>query len=80
MARTIYNENCDLSVMEKEKIERYANELFERGISEAYIPLGKRDVCLKRKDDDRSVFEIFGMNNTLERNEELVTRFNKRKK
>jgi hypothetical protein len=80
MAQATYNDRCDLNQEEQKVVEDHATYLFSIGAIESYLPLGKKDVCLKRESSSHPTFDVFAMHNTLARNEEHVTRFNKRKK
>lgn len=82
MAIAEFNETCNqtFNVAERASIERFAEGMFRNDTIEAYLPLGKKEVCLKRGSTREKTVEVFLMNGTLEMNDELVTRFNKRKK
>lgn len=61
-------------------IEKHAGKMFRTDAIESYLPIGKKEVCLKRNSVMEKTIEVFLMNNTLEMNDALVTRFNKRTK
>lgn len=65
---------------EQKKITDFAGTMFRKDHIEAYLHLGKKEICLKRNSAKEKTIEIFCMNQTLEMNNELVTRFNKRNK
>jgi len=65
---------------ERRKIEQFAEKMFKQDMIRAYVPLGKKEVCMERESLKERTIQVFLMNGTLEMNNELVTRFNKRKK
>lgn len=82
MAIAEFTDKCrdDFNIEERKKIEKFAEEMFKKDIVMAFLPIGKKEVCLERENSRESTIRIFCMNETLEMNERLVTKFNKRKK
>lgn len=77
-----FNSQCkdDFNVEEREQIGRFAQEMFDSNIVKAYKRIGKKEICLERQNNNSSTIEVFAMNSTLEMNEDLVNKFNKRNK
>jgi hypothetical protein len=82
MAIAEFNELCKdtFNTEERARIERVAEGMFKNNGVRTYLPLGKKEVCLERASVRDKTIEVFLMNGTLEMNNELVTRFNKRKR
>lgn len=74
MCRDTFNEQ------EQKQIEKFAERMFKTNAVRAYLPIGKKEVCLERESVKEKTIEVFLMNGTLEMNDELVNRFNKRNK
>ena len=70
-------ENRHFSHEEMRTIDARALQMSDEGEVEVYIMVGSHQVCLKRA---AGKIDVFKMNDTMKRNETLVTRFNKRKK
>lgn len=80
MAIAEFNQRCEFNTLEQKRIEKHAEQMFKTDTVESYLPLGKKEVCLKRESVANKTIEVFLMNTTLEMNDEMVTRFNKRNK
>ncbi len=82
MAVAEFNDICrdTFSAEERSKIEKFAEKMFKINAVRGYLPIGKKEVCLERESVRAKTIEVFLMNSTLEMNDELVTRFNKRKR
>lgn len=82
MAIAEFNDICrdTFNAEERSKIEKAAERMFKNNGVRTYLPLGKKEVCLERESVRTKTIEVFLMNSTLEMNDELVTRFNKRKR
>jgi hypothetical protein len=82
MAIAEFNDICrdTFNIDERIKIEKAAENMFKKNIVRTYLPIGKKEVCLERESARAKKIEVFLMNSTLEMNDSLVTRFNKRNK
>jgi len=82
MAIAEFNDICrdTFSQQEQKEIENFAQKMFKTSAVRGYLPIGKKEVCLERQTTLDKTLEVFLMNGTLEMNNELVNRFNKRNK
>jgi hypothetical protein len=81
MVSNFTNECKDIfSVDERSLITETAGKMLKDSVVQQYLQIGKKMVCLERQDSKDKTVKIFLMNETLEMNNEVVTRFNKRKK
>lgn len=82
MAIAEFNDICKdtFNTEERLKIEEAAERMFKNNGVQTYLPIGKKEVCLVRESVRSKTIEVFLMYSTLEMNDELVTRFNKRKR
>ncbi len=64
---------------EKDAIAQRIVEMFEKDEVRTYFKVGSHDVCLERPNSSSINVTAHKMNSTLEQNEYLVNRFNKRK-
>jgi len=82
MAIAEFNDRCkdSFNVDERNLIEKIAESMFKNDTVRAYRRIGKKEVCLERETTRNSTVEVFLMNSTMEMNDELVNRFNKRNK
>ncbi len=64
---------------EKDSIETRAKLMIERDEVRTYFKVGPHDVCLERDSADVKTISAYLMNGTMEQNEKVVTRHNKRK-
>lgn len=75
-----FNELCDFSIPLQQLIAEKAEEMFKNSTIESTLRLGKHEVCLKRPDAQTKTIGVYLMHGTMEMNEEIVTRYNKRSK
>lgn len=77
-----FNDRCRkvFNVDERKQIENIAATMFKTSQVRSYQRIGKKEICLERGTARDKTVEVFLMNTTMEMNDELVTRFNKRNK
>lgn len=82
MAIAEFNDRCrdTFNADERNLIEKIAESMFKNDIVRVYRRIGKKEVCLEREKVRDKTVEVFLMNSTMEMNDELVNRFNKRSK
>jgi len=82
MTTATFTDKCKdtFNIEERKFIQENAGQMFKENTIQHYLTIGKKQVCMERENAKEKTIRIFLMNETLEMNDEIVTRFNKRKK